>query len=399
MSSFGLSIRRAGSIAAAVALMFATAIPALASAAQITERSIELSSSAATAPGVSYNIEFNVGAAGAAGAVVVDFCSNSPLLGAECTAPGGFSLTSATVGGATFTKDAASTANKLVVTGTITNSTPVTIPVANVTNPSAAGPMYARILTFANGTDAAAYDSEDPDNAGANPYIDDGAVAVSITNKIGVSAAVLETMTFCVSGQTNATTATNPIGAGCTGTTAPTLTLGEDIGDVKALSSTAISTGDIYTQISTNASAGAVVNLKSSVPCGGLKRANASGCDITAQNNMADTFLLGQPKFGVLVAADTAKDTALSATGEFKIASGSSYDSTDYRLNYVSGDATGVTSVYGDPILDTLDAGNGDAPTQPSNKNMKITFGASIANNTPAGLYAGDFSLIATGKF
>jgi hypothetical protein len=398
MSSFGLSIRRAGSIAAAVALMFATAIPALASAAQITERSIELSSSAATATGVSYNIEFDVGAAGAAGAVVVDFCSNSPLLGAECTAPGGFSLTSATVGGATFTKDAASTANKLVVTGTIANSTTVTVPVANVTNPSAAGALYARILTFANGTDAAAYDSEDPDNGGANPYIDDGAVAVSITNKIGVSAAVLETMTFCVSGQTNATTATNPIGAGCTGTTAPTLTLGEDIGDVKALSSTAISTGDIYTQISTNASAGAVVNLKSSVPCGGLKRANASGCDITAQGT-SGTFTFGQPKFGVLVTADTDKDTALSATGEFKIASGSSYDPTNYRLNYVSGDASGITSVYGDPILDTLDAGNGDAPTQPSNKNMKLTFGASIANNTPAGLYAGDFSLIATGKF
>jgi hypothetical protein len=30
---------------------------------------------------------------------------------------------------------------------------------------------------------------------------------------------------------------------------------------------------------------------------------------------------------------------------------------------------------------------------------MKITFGASIANDTPAGKYSADLSLIATGKF
>jgi hypothetical protein len=30
---------------------------------------------------------------------------------------------------------------------------------------------------------------------------------------------------------------------------------------------------------------------------------------------------------------------------------------------------------------------------------MALTFGASVSNDTPAGLYATDLSLIATGKF
>jgi hypothetical protein len=61
-------------------------------------------------------------------------------------------------------------------------------------------------------------------------------------------------------------------------------------------------------------------------------------------------------------------------------------------MGYVSGDATGVTSTYGDPILDTA-----GAPV--NNMGMPLTFGASAANDTAAGLYSADLSLIATGKF
>lgn len=63
-------------------------------------------------------------------------------------------------------------------------------------------------------------------------------------------------------------------------------------------------------------------------------------------------------------------------------------------MNFTTGanPASGVTSTYGDQFLTTS-----GAPAL--NKNMTLTFGASAANNTPAGSYSADLSLIATGKF
>jgi hypothetical protein len=61
-------------------------------------------------------------------------------------------------------------------------------------------------------------------------------------------------------------------------------------------------------------------------------------------------------------------------------------------MNYVSGDATGVTSTYGDPILNTA-----GAPA--NNQNMPLTFAASINNNTPAGDYSATLGLIASGTY
>ncbi len=72
----------------------------------------------------------------------------------------------------------------------------------------------------------------------------------------------------------------------------------------------------------------------------------------------------------------------------------SGYNNSTFALNFTSGanPSTGVTSTFGDPFLDTA-----GAPA--NNKNMQLTFGATIADNTPAGAYSTDLSLIATGKF
>jgi hypothetical protein len=388
MSSFGLSIRRAGSIAAAVALMFATAIPALASAAQITERSIELSTSTADADGVSYSVAFT--AVGAAGSILLDFCSDSPLTGAECTAPGGFSASGAATATSGYTIANAG-ASTIRVTSTVDADEDVAFTLTGINNPTAAGPLYVRILTFVDDTAASSYADETPGS-----YIDNGGVALSITNKIGVSAAVLETMTFCVSGQT---ITENCVGSGAAAPnlTAPVLQLGADNGGVIALDSSNVYTGDVYTQISTNAAAGAVVNLKSSAAgCGGLLRAGAptpaEGCGIAPA--LATDITQGQAKFGVRTA--TAAGAGSNFNGVFQpygtLATTPYYSSSVYKMNYVSGDATGVTSTYGDPFLETA-----GAPA--NNMGMTLTFGASAANNTPAGLYSADLSLIATGKF
>lgn len=391
MRSFKIFNRRVGVIFAAAALVFATALPGIVAAAQLTERSMTLSSSSSAATGVTYNLKFTASDAADADAFVVDFCSNSPLYGENCTPPTGFSMTAnggSVVTTTGFTDEDVVDANTIRVTGDVAAEADIDINITNVKNPDAAGTIYARVMTFDTVANADDYESNptEPDVNGG--LIDSGSVAISITPTVGVSAAVLESMTFCVAAvvltEDCANAAANP----------PTLALGEDVGGgVIALTPGTLSTGELYAQISTNADDGAVVRLKSNaLSCGGLLRAGAPGtCDI-APALTGGTIAAGQAKFGVL--ADAAADPVGPGTpsGTFQVASGSSYNDTTYEFNYVGGNATGVTSTYGDAFLDT----NGDPV---NNRNMLLTFGASISNATPAGKYSTDLSMIATGTF
>lgn len=386
MGSFRVFNQRNGRLATLAALSVATLaqafVPALVSADQISDRSVALSSASAKATGVSYTVNFT--AVQAAGAYVVEFCTNTPLIGQDCTAPTGMVATSAAKGtdGNTTATAVTGAANKLTVTNAITASQAVKDTFTGITNPDNAGTVYARIVTYDNATDAGLYTSTLTSTTGVE---DKGSVALSITDSMVVSGDVLETMQFCVSGDQ-----TNPITADCGGTlVAPTLNLGEKNGNVTALSSGAVSTGNIQTQISTNASGGAVVYLKSSTTgCGGLVLAGVGDCNIKPLTTGAADFA-GTAAFGVKLGTDV--DTGSGSARQAYIHDGT-YGSTNYFMNYVSGDATGVTSTYGDPIL-TTDG------TQVNSQNMQLTFGASIAPNTPAGRYSADLSLIATGTF
>lgn len=366
-------------LALLISLVVPGVIPAFASAAQVTSRSITLSNSAAGATGVTYEVEFTVGSSGAAGAYMLEFCSNSPIIGSTCTAPTGMDTTDvATSTGSTTVSSPA--ANRAIVTKTIANSSTQTVVLTGIDNPSSAGTLYARIVTYADATDAATYDDTD---LGTDP-IDDGGVAMAITNQIGVTAAVRETMTFCVASAAITENCGNASG------NLPTIELGEGTGDAKALSPSAVSTASIFTQLSTNAAGGAVVNLKSNATdCGGLKRLGApSACDIGPAD--AAGISNGQPEFGIRTGTSTATGGVGDATGElFPVGT---YNSSTYFMNYVAGNGTGVTSTYGDPFLDT-----NELPI--NNQNMELTFGASASNNTPAGTYTANLSLIASGTF
>jgi len=372
-------------VVAAFALLLAVVVPAIASAAQLTERSIALSNSSAAATDVTYKVNFK--AVSAAGAFVVNFCSNTPVIGQPCTAPVGFDLVTPASVTSGFTTVSALTDNTLLVEGPITAGQNVSVDVSGIKNPTTAGPLYARIVTYTTPELAGDYlpGQTEAQRVGS---VDDGGAAISITNSIGVAGAVLETMTFCISG---AVIAKDCVGAGAS---APVIQLGETVGDAIALIPTAISTGSIYTQISTNAVNGATISLKSSAAsCGGLVRAGApSSCDI--KPTIADDLVAGEARFGVKTtdSTDSAGVDPADAVGALVPASGSSYNKATFAFNYVGGNATGVTSTFGDAFLDTA-----NAPA--NNKNMQLIFGASIANDTPAGLYSTNLSLIATGKF
>jgi hypothetical protein len=380
MSSFRLFNRqKLGYLITAAAILLGAFVPALANAADVTARSITLSSSSKDAAGASYKVEFK--ASGAAGAFVVDVCNETPIYKATCTGPTGFIASAATSTTTDFTDvnelDSSAT-NQVEVTAAagITAGQNVSVELAGIHNPSTTGIYYARIVTFDTKTHALAYTSTGS-NAGV---VDNGGVAIPITDTIGVSGAVLESMTFCVSG-------TDITGPACSvGVSAPTLALGTDPGTgVKSLATGVMNSGDIWTQITTNATGGAVINLKSSATgCGGLVNSSKpSDCYISPAATTGDIDPLTQAKFGVML-------NTPSGTGTLQAAS-ATYDTSHYRLNYVDNTA-GVTSTYGDPFLNT-------AGSPATNMTMKLTFGASALASTPAGTYSADLGLIATGKF
>ena len=203
MKSLRFLDRRAGYSLASLGMLLGIAspavIPAFASAAQVTSRSIELSNSAAGATNVGYTVKFTTVAA--AGAFVLDFCKDSPIYGQTCVAPDDLDVTGVTTATSGFT--ATKLSNSLIKVasspdmGAATAQTVVLTGIAS--NPSTAGdPFYARIVTFDTSANASSYSSTGT-NTGKE---DDGGVAMSITDSIGVTAAVRESMTFCVSGAT-----------------------------------------------------------------------------------------------------------------------------------------------------------------------------------------------------
>lgn len=390
MKSIRFLDRRSGYSLASIGLLLGMVAPSLvpvfATAGTLTNRSIAMDSSTADAAGAEYKVTFTT--SDDTQTVAMDFCDDSPIAGIACNAPSGFSVASAS---AAFTSTGAAnkpsgtvsvanaSANHIEVAGTgaSTGSGTFVFTLSGVHNPTAVGSFYARIYTYAG-----AEDYTDETHLGTT--LDTGSVALATTNDVGITAAVRETMTFCVS-------KTAPT-SNCGGTDNPSLTLGEGTAPNIALDSTHLSTGTNYAQISTNAASGAVVNLKSNrTGCGGLVRVGAANCDIKPSGvNTNGNAAIGSALFGLTVGTPASASGATNPSGTFQAAG--SYNSSTYYMDYVTGDATGVTSPYGSPVLNT-----NSLPI--NNKNIPLTFGASVSNTTPAGLYSATLNMIATGTF
>ena len=161
-------IRKPLLVAFAVILAFASLLPLLGvdtvNAAQVTTRSITMSSSVNAATGVDYDVSFDIGSSHTVGSIAIQFCSNSPIIGDSCTAPGGtFTVDTATeAAGAgndlgtpgTYTKDETETVANRFVAAVDTASADTAgdtarIVLSGVTNPSTANTtFYARVFTY-----------------------------------------------------------------------------------------------------------------------------------------------------------------------------------------------------------------------------------------------------------
>lgn len=343
------------------ATTFAFLSPGQASAAQVTSRSIQMSSSTAGAAGTTYRIAFTTATTAVIQGIVVDFCDNTPLIGdATCTAPTGFSITASpavanmSLAG-TWTAGQRNTNRTLTVTngsgGSVNASTAVTFDLTTATNPTTDNhTFYARILTYT--TSAGATTTYTPGTEGA--FTDYGGLAMSTGKVINITARVMESLAFCV------------YDASCGDD--PSMTLGH--GGNMVLDTTAVDTDTAKFSISTNAQTGADVRLKGTTLTSGAN-------DIDAAGATAVTFAAGTEKFGVRVSTS---GTNITPDSPYNGAAG------DYGL-----DTANTSSTYGDEIADLSGPTNTSVTT--------LTYAATASNTTAAGIYTTAHQLIATGRF
>ncbi len=445
-----------------VSLLIVAGLPVLGkqhvSALQLSSRSIQLSdastsgnvnitSGVGSGVGVKYRVSFTSKVK--ANSVVIDFCKQSPIVNDTCTSPAGMTAAAGALTGVTGKINAVNnwsvtaTAGQLKLKNTTpgasvdsisqtgTTLAPVSevqvFDIANVTNPNLTActvvgvtncTFYARIYTYA---DNAWGTYVSPTSAGNT--VDYGGLALSTSTVISITARVQESLTFCVTAA-NPTTwlavgsgAPNDCSAAEVAAAPPTLTLGHGA-PTKILDNTQADTASIWSQLSTNATNGAVINLvNSNVTCGGLSADNGTTCAIPAVNGGSATptatnaieATAGTAAFGMFASLST----AATGGGVGAITPNAPYYTVGHAKQVVPADPD---TWYG---MDTATAQvNGNTPaTTPGN--VKTTFGSIVAstasptyhiNNryifaataaltTPAGIYAANLSMIATGTF
>jgi hypothetical protein len=352
----------------------------------VTTRSVQMSSSAASATGVSYKISFNFATVAAVGGIVVDFCSNDPIINdTTCTLPTGFSITASPAVTAQSTTAGCSLAGFTTVgqlntnrTLTLTTASPVTVSsppcaasftLTTATNPSTTNQtFYARIYTYATAAAATGYTTANPSAGGA--IVDAGGVAMGTTAQITVTAKVQEQLTFCVYTGINCA-------AGGT-----TVTLGR-----YGVLSTSTSYTDISTNFDaqTNATGGAAVYVKGSLLTSGSNTIPALTSPAVYTSNTSE--------FGICSAEDAGVNLTIIANYNgvtaSKCAGATTGVSTDNGASYYFG-TNAVSGTYGDQIA-TEAAGTSSSGT--------VNMMAGVSNTQVAGIYTATLTFIATGTY
>lgn len=355
-------LRRIVYTASAFVLAVGAIMPTLSakvSAAQVTSRSIQMSSSTLSNPNTSYDIKFTTATTSVIQGIVVDFCDETPLIGdATCTKPAGFSVgtPSVTVNSGitgTWTAGQLNTNRTLTLTNasgaSVNASTAVEFTLTTATNPSTANhTFYARILTYATPGGATGY------VAGTEgSYVDYGGVALSTATPIVITARVMESIAFCVY----------------------KTTCGDDPSFTIGNANNVLDTSSVYTKtvnfsLATNAQTGADVFLKGDTLTSGSNTIPAKGAT-------AGTITAGTAAFGIYLST---LGTNMSASSPYTTSS------STYAL-----DTANTNSTYGQKIA---------AMSGPTNTSIStVTYGATAGNTTAAGIYTATHQLIATGRF
>ena len=414
------------------ALVFTVGLPLAhsghAAADQVSTRSIQMSDSSAhtgaitsgvgSGVGVKYKVTFTP--VHQAASMVIDFCQEDPILADTCTRPVGMTAAtgitnvSGTVGNAGWTLTAAAGQAKLADGGTSTDdmqaATPQVFELTGITNPTGVGTFYARMYTYTD-TSWGSNSYTGPTTLGT--FSDYGGVAMSTTQVITITARVQEQLTFCV-------TKANPVTDWTTNydcsdpavanpANAPALILGHGT-PTAILDANNVDTGTIYSQLSTNATHGAVINIRNSnTSCGGLSADSGTTCAIPPINGGsgagASAMTAGTAAFGLFASDSSHGHQGATVVGIGSVTGAPAYHdqtpssthvdpSTPANLWYGMDNQTAgnsVTSTYGSTVASTT------APTY--REENTYVFAATSALTTPAGIYTANLSMTCTGTF
>lgn len=388
-------------------------------AAQLTSRSLTLSTAVVSQSSVSYTFGFTLGTTSAVQGLKFQACTTA--LG-TCTAPTGLSFSSRTFSTQTgwtnatnFAVDATG-ANDCITSASVicANRTQAanetagarTIAFATITNPSGAScsgsnpncTFFIRITTYTT------------NNYTAGSITDTGTVAASTTQTLTITARVLEVLNFCI-GTTTVDDATTSTGADCNSISGTTVDLG--VLDSSAIAVSPVSSGtggnavNGVAMLKTNASNGATVSYRAIQQSGtnhqGALRVVGATCNVGNVNTdqcidsagtTQITFTAGTEKFGMTIAGvncgSTTAYTCTFSTGTYNLTRNAQYDGT-------GANTYGTTQGFAwreDGNTDQIASSTGAVDREA----LILKFAATPNIITPTGSYQvqGDFIVIAT---
>ena len=421
-------------------LMAAIGLPLLSlgtasAATQMASRSIQISDSGASSNGtittgvgsganVSYKVTFTVGGAAGdqASSMVIDFCSQDPIVNDTCTGPTGMNASAAVLNATATSGTVQTTTDNWAVTAStsqikladdgvsghdIQPGATESFQLTGITNPSVVGTYYARMYTFTSATWGTynAADSVNP-HTGPGNYVDYGGIALSTTATIQITARVQEALTFCVSGanpNTWAGTGPQP-NVDCVDSQVaanpPAIILGHGT-PTKVLDASQTDSADVWDQLSTNATHGAIVNMRNSnTTCGGLSADGGATCAIPAVNGGAGTgavtMATGTAAFGLHVAPFAVTTPNATQVGALDPTTEYNNGANTYGMDTATS-GNNVDSTYGSTIANAHTTGTTPGPVFEADDDLTFNAGASLT--TPAGIYTANMNLIATGTF
>lgn len=428
--------------------------PVKAGAAQLTSRSVTMSDSGAsggsiaTGVGSGTSVTYQVAFTKTSNfdGLIIDFCANTPIIGDNCNATSGsmsltsFSAASAAIGSAPNDTGQVSgwtsvTATQYRITlakgsGSQATSASQVFTLTGITNPSTRGSFYARIYTY-TAANLSSYTS--PTSIGTD--LDYGGIALAINQIITITARVQETLSFCVTGLNPSLWTTKDCSDANATATAPALVLGHGT-PTATLDASQDDSGTVFSQLSTNATNGAAIAMRNNnnanactnggltadfgltcaIPGVGATAAlinpgtaafglyvwnseNADGSSVGTITAQAPYHTAGHTTFTTTAAAALATFTAAASASLGTNNSGDIFpDATNVFYGMDASTATGSGTPYAN-VLTTF----GDVVatcTAPVYKlNNAYTFTATASLTTPAGIYATNIDLIATGTF
>lgn len=373
---------------------------------------------------VTYSVGFDVATTGNIQGVVIEFCSDSPIIGDACTGANGIGFDvnegtlavttdSGTAGLTAFTIDAATDTDTLILTlgaavgvtagDTVRFDLGTAAVTDGVTNPTATGTFYARILTYATSAPAIAYASAVP-----GAYVDEGGIALAVANELTVTARVQEVLEFCIGTETSSTGLVDTTD-GCAEVSGTNLSLDVVDSNSIATTSTIDTPNDGVMMIRTNAVNGAVMYYKAeqdaSANAGkGALKINGSDCSLTITdlddpcfNSVGTTravIAAGVEDFGFAI-----KDRVLTyggATDDVVCDGNYAGDANTTLGASCKGAVAGANYAWDDTgVFDTLASSAGPV----DDELMALEFAATASPTTPTGLYTVTANFVATATF